>query len=142
MAKWRTQADTSVESIDDGHGLRIVLPIVPPSANVLKRKYGNFISAGIRRFVRDRLYIALPTAGLDRLVPQTERRCVKYTVYRARLLDDDNRFAGTKPITDALVDLGLLKDDSPAWATVTVDQVAGVPEPERRTEILIEGADE
>jgi len=140
-AAWRTRYPASAEIIDDGHGVKIVLPIVPPSANELKKQYGRFIARDIRRAVRNLLgeLLLAATRGTPGLNPPTGRRRVQYVVYRGCALDEENIGAGTKPITDELVEIGLLKDDSPAWCDMRpVVQVAVAASDQWRTEIVIE----
>ena len=54
--------------------------------------------------------------------------------YRNRLVDFANLVGGAKPIPDALVRLGWLKDDSPRWFHCDYSQLQ-VPRGEERTEL-------
>ncbi len=54
--------------------------------------------------------------------------------YRNRLVDFANLVGGAKPIPDALVRLGHLKDDSPKWFHCDYSQLQ-VPKAEERTEL-------
>lgn len=60
---------------------------------------------------------------------------VRFTCYRVRLLDDDNRHV--KYFTDALCKAGILFDDSPKWAQIEVTQVEVNHRSQERTEITI-----
>jgi hypothetical protein len=50
---------------------------------------------------------------------------VRIVQYRKRLLDIDNLYASCKPILDALVKCGLIKDDSPDHCKLSVFQMTG-----------------
>ena len=54
--------------------------------------------------------------------------------YRTRLVDYANLVGGAKPIPDALIRLGWLKDDSPRWFHCDYFQFQ-VPKAEERTEL-------
>ena len=47
---------------------------------------------------------------------------VKITSMRRYLLDVGNLIGGAKGLIDALVRLGVIKDDSPKWAHITYEQ--------------------
>jgi len=135
VKNWRTDAIAELEVLDDGCKLRIVLPLCTPSLNELMRRTGRFLSRDIRKWVRERAFaLLIQTSPLNRA---TARRKIKFTSYRVKKLDDDNLRGGIKPVVDGLVDLGLLHDDSPAWATFEYEQVL-VPQSERRTVIEVE----
>lgn len=53
--------------------------------------------------------------------PETFRR-VTITSVRKRELDYGNLVGGAKPVPDALVNAGWLRDDSPAWAEIAYYQ--------------------
>lgn len=54
--------------------------------------------------------------------------------YRTRLVDYANLVGGAKPIPDALIRLGYLKDDGPQWFRCSYEQFQ-VRKPEERTEL-------
>ena len=54
------------------------------------------------------------------MLPVYKKRKVRITSYRKRLIDKDNLCL--KPVMDALVKTGFLKDDSPKWCESTVSQ--------------------
>ena len=116
-ATWRTGYPASAELFDGGHGMKVVLPIVPPSLNVLKKHSGERLTREIRKAVRKWLGDALLAATCETpgLNPQTGRRRVQIVCYRGRELDADNIMGGCKPIVDELVAVGLLRDDGPRF---------------------------
>jgi len=139
-ASWRTEYPASAEIVEDGYAVRIILPIVPPSLNELKKRYGRQLAAAIRKQVKQWLFEVLLEAlrGKRGLITPEAKRRVTYTMYRSRLLDQENVGAGTKPVTDELVAVGLLKDDSPAWCEIVWHQVVERDKGKHRTEIMIE----
>ena len=141
VASWRTAYPLSAEVFDAGHGIRVVLPIVPPSANELKRHTGIRVAAAIRKATKKWLGDALlkATAGTPGLNRVTGKRRVQIVCYRGRELDADNTSAGCKPITDELVEAGLLQDDGPKWCDLRpVVQVVVKTRGQWRTEAYIE----
>jgi len=140
-AAWRTDYPASASIFDDGHGVKIVLPICPPSANVLNKHTGIHVAVAIRKAVRQMLLDALLTAmfhtpGLNK---QAGRRRVQIACYRGRELDADNTSAGCKPIVDELVAAGLLRDDGPKWCDLRpVVQVIVKAKDQWRTELYVE----
>lgn len=77
---------------------------------------------------------ALLLALRCKLIPPNRQVHVKITCYRPRLLDDANMVGGAKGLVDAIVDMGIAKDDSREWIKVEYEQVK-VPKAEQRTEI-------
>jgi len=140
-AAWRTEYPASAGVFDDGHGVRIVLPICPPSLNELKKRSGKWLPHNIRKAVRQMLLDTLLTAmqhspGLNK---QASRRRVAIVCYRGRELDADNTSAGCKPIVDELVEASLLRDDGPKWCDLRpVVQVIVKAKDQWRTEIYVE----
>ena len=80
------------------------------------------------------LWFALIRAQLPPRQPIQEpvRLCLRS--YRVRLMDYANLVGGAKPIPDALVRLGHLKDDSPRWFHCDYFQFQ-VPKEDERTEL-------
>lgn len=62
---------------------------------------------------------ALATATYSRA---KAHRCVTFTAYRGRTLDDDNLIGGLKHLRDALIPAGLIINDNKAGATFTYVQ--------------------
>lgn len=114
--------------------IRVIIPLRTPSMNLWHRRRGlaSYHPIKLEWYIRLRA----------KLVPQlqeTRRMRLEIRTYRHHLLDVGNLWGGTKPIPDALVKLGYLKDDSPAWCTFHVEQFQVKDCPER-TEILISEA--
>lgn len=80
---------------------------------------------------RDESVGAPEGASLD-----TAKRLVRVKSFRLRLLDERNIW--DKYIVDSLVRAGLLRDDSPEFCKVEVEQVKVASKAEERTEIVIE----
>jgi Holliday junction resolvase RusA-like endonuclease len=66
---------------------------------------------------------------------EKEKKTVRITSYRGRMLDKDNLYGGVKVCLDALRKLNLIHDDSPKWIELEVIQVSERLNP--RTEIEI-----
>jgi len=140
-ARWRTSYPPLAQMFDDGHGVLIILPIVPPSANELNKHSGARLRAAIRKAVKKWLGDVLlrMTAGTPGLNRATGRRRVQIVCYRGRELDEDNKSAGCKPIADELVAIGLLHDDGPRWCDLRpVVEVIVKAADQHRVEIYIE----
>lgn len=68
---------------------------------------------------RGRLMVAYEQCG----EPHLDRKMrVVFTVYRKRLLDDDNLRSGLKAARDCLIIAGFIKDDSPKWGVFDYHQ--------------------
>jgi hypothetical protein len=104
--------------------VRIEVPGVPPSHNVLRRKYRNHHAyARLReKWRRDLWYSATPLLRARLLGVGAQKKIVKILISHKRYFDVDNAYAACKPILDAMVGLGWLKDDSPEWLELRVDQ--------------------
>jgi hypothetical protein len=66
--------------------------------------------------------------------PVAEPVRIRLSSYRVRLVDYANLVGGAKPIPDALVRLGYLKDDGPRWFFCDYFQIQ-VPREDERTVI-------
>jgi hypothetical protein len=104
----------------------IVVPEVPVSANVLRRKYRHFAAYGRYRDGWKRTLWGL-ISGPDRAWLESEARLGKRKLLEAsllhqRLFDSDNATASLKPILDSLVSLGFLAGDSPKHLDLKVTQ--------------------
>jgi len=68
------------------------------------------------------------------------RRMVTIVSHRRKILDDDNLRTGCKPLVDVLVELNLLRDDSPEWVKVFYVQhtISHNPEDKPYTQITID----
>jgi hypothetical protein len=76
-------------------------------------------------------------AQLPHVTPPDRLIKCRITSFRGRLLDFGNLVGGAKPIPDALVHLGYLRDDSPRWFACECLQFQ-VPKAERGTLIEID----
>ena len=70
------------------------------------------------------------------------RRRVTIISYRKRLLDEDNNVGSTKPLLDAVKDMGLIWDDSPKFCElVTRQEKAGKVMTEIQIEVINKPSD-
>lgn len=76
-----------------------------------------------------------PVAKDEGKAPDKVRRLVRYKSYRTRLCDERNLW--DKHFTDALVEAGILFDDSPAWCQIEVEQIQVKDKAMERTEIEV-----
>ena len=119
--------------------MKLTLQSIPPSANQIMRMHW-----GQRKRLRSQLQWELTAvlADMGRKLPPllygktAPRRCVIITTYRPRRLDPDNAYGGCKVLLDAMRDIGLIRNDSPKWLELVVEQK--IEKCDCRTEILIE----
>jgi hypothetical protein len=104
---------------------------VPPSANVLRRKYRN---PHVYAKLRDSWgWILFATATLRErkelrdMGKGGKRVKVSVCVQHRQLFDRDNLFASVKPVLDSMVGLRWLKDDSEKEIQLEVVQSKGEP---------------
>jgi hypothetical protein len=93
------------------------VPDIPPSPNVVKRKYR---SPHAYKRLRDAWQVMLLAsigphhrASLRELARRAGRMCVQIKLYHVGTYDDDNLAGSLKPVLDALVNIGFLAGDSP-----------------------------
>lgn len=107
-------------------GVTLNIPMVPPSANVLKRRYRNpHAYARLRDEWQRAIYYSTHIGvrpWLEAMASLGKRMEVKVTIQHKRLYDEDNAWAGCKPLLDALVRLKLLADDDNEHLELSVDQ--------------------
>ncbi len=118
------------------------LPVVIPSLNELMTwkhhprlrqwRYRTYSAS-----LREELVEALDGSPLQQAPGAPSRVRVTVTRYSAGTLDDDNLRGGCKPLRDALVAVGVLHDDSPAWLEAHYRQ-APAAKNEKRTRLEIE----
>jgi hypothetical protein len=104
----------------------LAMPGIPPSANVLKRKYRN---PHVYKKLRDgwqRTSWAL-VQGRDRgwllaMAAIGKRMRVDVTLMHGRVYDTDNAYGSVKPILDGLVNLHFLAGDSDEHIDLHVTQ--------------------
>jgi hypothetical protein len=97
----------------------IHVPMVPPSGNVLRRRYR---SPHAYRRLRQRweqslAYSVRDASERNALIKQAAacRIHLKVTLIHKGTFDDDNLYSALKPVLDALVRVGYLRDDSAKW---------------------------
>ena len=99
--------------------MRVAIPMIPPSANVLRRKYKHPMAYKRLReaWERSLLYACGSAAACQELRRQADesRMRVLVTIFHAREFDSDNAVAGLKPVLDALKNLHFIKDDNLKW---------------------------
>jgi Holliday junction resolvase RusA-like endonuclease len=103
----------------------ITIPDVPLSTNQLER-----IHWAAKKKMRSRLAWDLRFAllAIEYPVPRDlaevrpSKMRVKIRAYRKRRLDPDNAYGGVKVILDAMRDVGILRNDSPKWLDLEVEQ--------------------
>lgn len=79
-----------------------------------------------------------PLGNVKRKKADPRCRVLRYTSYRARLLDTDNLAGGTKYFTDALRQCGVIADDTPKHIQLEVKQIKVQHRSEERTVIELE----
>lgn len=106
--------------------LRVTIEGVTPSLNQLVRMHWSK-----RRKLRPQYAWAIRVAMLEAgwaeegdLYPELAPKMrVQIVSHRSAELDRDNLVGGAKPLVDALKDVHVIRDDSPAWAEVEYIQV-------------------
>ena len=120
--------------------MKLTISSLPPSTNQLERMHWA-VKKRMRSSFAWELVAALGETDMRLppllIGPKAPKRRIAITIYRPRLLDDDNCAGGLKPLLDAMRDLGLLRNDSPKWMDL-VKPVQYVSKDNQRTEILIE----
>jgi Holliday junction resolvase RusA-like endonuclease len=119
--------------------VRLTLQSIPTSTNQLERMHW-----AVKKRLRSQLQWELTAALADvgRKLPPllygkaAPKRRVTITAYRPRRLDQDNATGGCKVLLDAMRDIGLIRNDSPKWLELVVNQA--IEKRDCRTEILIE----
>jgi len=106
--------------------LRIEVPLVPPSANELRRKYrSHWVYAKLKASWQDALYYST-TAIQRRLLIQSAQEAkkirLKISIYHTGVTDTDNLVASVKPCLDSLVELDFLVNDDPEHLELIVNQ--------------------
>jgi len=114
--------------------MKLTIMSLPPSTNQLERMHWA-VKKRLRRSVAQELTAAIHDQD-EPFVPATTRRRVTIRVYRPRRFDPDNAIGGLKVLLDAMRDVGLLKNDSPKWLDLGLDQ--RIEKTDCRTEILVE----
>jgi Holliday junction resolvase RusA-like endonuclease len=112
--------------------MKLTLLNLPPSANqyqrshwAVKRKLRNMFGQNVR----------METRLVNPMAEVKGKRRVKISIYRPRRLDFDNAVGGCKPLVDSLRDIGLIKNDSPRWLDLEVEQFIDRKNPRVEIEI-------
>ena len=102
----------------------ILVMAVPPSHNQLRRKYRHWaVYKKLKaQWMKDIHYGASNPNNRLAIAKLPEKRYVRILIQHKRLFDVDNAYASCKPILDAMVELGYLKDDSPDFLDLRVEQ--------------------
>lgn len=87
------------------------IPVAPQSANVLLRSHWSKQRKEVQRW--GKLIAAYNPGKWQEALPV--KATVQFTIYRKRLLDEDNATAALKPCIDAMCKLRFLSGDSPRW---------------------------
>ncbi len=107
-------------------GVTLNIPMVPPSPNLLRRKYKNYHAYGRLRDEWQRaIYYSLDhnlRSWLEAMAKLGKKMSVKVTLQHKRLYDPDNLTGSLKPLLDSLVRLKLLANDDNDHIGLTVDQ--------------------
>ena len=109
--------------------MKLEVPNVPPSGNELRRKYRTLFAYRDLRMKWEK-DLTFSTKGADETIAFKKQAAngaklaVTIRVYRRRELDRDNFVGGAKPVVDALVNIGYLRNDSPDRVTVTYLQAS------------------
>lgn len=107
----------------------ITVPDVPPSLNKVLRMHWTS-KAKLNSKWDAEIFVAAP-----KFFPIGKMRVI-IKLHHSRLYDKDNAYGAVKPVVDALVSTGLLKDDTCHWLELTVEQVKSTRK-DKRTVIEI-----
>ncbi len=102
------------------------VPIVPPSPNALRRAYRDrFAYRRLRMTWESYLFAALSLDARNELRSLAHRKAkmvVTIEIVHGQLYDEDNLVGSVKPVLDALVNIGVLADDSSEYLKLRVEQ--------------------
>jgi hypothetical protein len=103
------------------------VPMVPPSPNVIKRKYRDpKVYASLRKTWQNSLFISTGSATMAQkwmnVAQRTEKVDVAIHICHPGSYDPDNLSASTKVCLDALVNIGFLKNDRERDINLSVTQ--------------------
>jgi hypothetical protein len=115
-----------VSDFDRMTQVTVVVPEVPVSANVLRRKYRHFAAYGRYRDGWKRMLWGL-IQGRDRawlmsMAQIGKKMRLDASLLHQRSFDSDNAAASLKPVLDSLVKLGFLAGDDPEHLVLHVSQ--------------------
>jgi len=103
---------------------------VSPSMNQFKHRWSklNYKKKYLRELKGYELILSLK---------KKVKKAIVYTRYGSRILDKDNYHGGTKPLTDAIKEKGLIVDDSPKWCEIIFMPQQKCKRGMERTEVVI-----
>lgn len=120
----------------------LTVHMLPPSPNVLRRKYRNpHVYKKLRETWENYLIVvsgsALKTAAIRAMAKSGAKILVKITIYHKKAYDKDNMaYGAVKVVLDAMVNVGFLEDDGPEHIDLFVSQKIQPGDP--YTEIILE----
>ncbi|MGC2234213.1 MAG: hypothetical protein WBA09_22120 [Candidatus Acidiferrum sp.] len=109
------------------------IPDVPPSLNKLLRMHWR------RRAVEKAKWITEILVSREIGFHATGKMRVTITLNHSRFYDKDNAYGACKILVDSMKNFGLIRDDSPEWLDLTVEQEK-CPHKKRHTVIELETA--
>ena len=96
---------------------------LPPSGTVYHRSHWAVKKRWRTTFALETVFEAYAAGWRSITKEKRPAYRVGITVYRRRLLDVDNLYAGCKPLLDGMRDVGILRGDTPKWCSLDVKQV-------------------
>jgi hypothetical protein len=104
----------------------IHIGMCPPSGNVLRRRYRSPHSyRKLRQKWEESLAYAVRDASERNALIKQANSCrmhLRVTLIHKGIFDDDNLYSALKPVLDALVRVGYLRDDSAKWLELEAAQ--------------------
>lgn len=107
--------------------LSVRLPTLTPSGNTTLRQHWAHRQRDRKTWTVQLLHALGVNKHWEHRLTTPARRRVRITRYARRSLDADNLAAGCKQLVDALRDVRLIWDDSPAFADLEFVQAACAP---------------
>ena len=105
----------------------IHVPMCPPSANTLRRRFRTpHAYRHLRESWEKAVAYAVKDAEEKAALQKQAHSCrvrVKVTLIHQHPYDKDNLYGGLKPVLDALVNVGYLHSDSQKWLELEAQQV-------------------
>jgi len=118
--------ESSRSSTVDAMSCTICVPLVPPSGNVLRRKYRHWAAYSQLKATWKRTIWALVSqkdrSWLEAMCEARKPMRVEICISHGRKYDTDNAYAGVKPLLDGLRELKFLYQDDPQHLSLKVTQ--------------------
>lgn len=123
--------------------MQIIVPIIPPSLNVLKRKYRNVHAyANLRKVWEAGIFLstgsALKSSAIRAMVKTSKKLKVTIVIQHHGQYDKDNLYGSAKVVLDAMKNIGFLIDDSNDHIDLVVSQVRQIYGGSASTQITLE----